>query len=113
MMDGSGVGTEAIGVMIAFASGLAKMTQAGFGDRIGKPGAMLLALGYSALGVVLWALSQPTIPDRVWAFGLAQAIVIVALSCVGVFSATQTVMDRAGSSGSSQSTGVQNGTRNV
>ena len=94
-MEGTGVSTEALGVMIAFATGLAKMTQAGFGDRIGKPGAMLLALGYATLGVVLWAFSQSTLPDFTWMFGLAQAIVIVALACIGVFSASQTVMERA------------------
>lgn len=94
-MDGTGVSTESIGTLIAFASGLAKMTQAGFGDKIGKSGAMLLALAYSALGVTLWAISQPTLPDIHWAFGLAQAIVIVALSCIGVFSAAQSVADMA------------------
>jgi hypothetical protein len=46
--------------------------------------ALGIYLRLSALGVGLWVLSQPSIPDKSWAFGLFAAWVQIALGAAGL-----------------------------
>jgi hypothetical protein len=59
-------------------------------DPDGSYGPVLVAV-LAALGVALWALSQPTLPTRLDAWGLFAAWIAVMLAAAGVYNFVRTV----------------------
>lgn len=104
-MEGNGISTADSLSISAFVAALAQLIKWAFGDRISGPGALMVVVGLACFGVVLWALSLPTLPGRTWIWGLAQAIISISLQAAGFFgfvavgarSAAAVVANRAGS----------------
>lgn len=84
-MEGNGISTADSLSISSFVMIVAQLFKWGFGDRLKRGGQFGVVIGLALGGVILWAYSLPTFPDRTWIWGLAQAVASIALQAAGLY----------------------------
>lgn len=85
-MEGNGISTNdslTIAAAVVALAGLVKWAVPD--DKLSRMAILAVVFGLSALGVGLWLVSLPTMPTRVWIWGIFQAWLAVSLQAAGVY----------------------------
>lgn len=82
-MNSGGLDAVQLGLISGAVTLAIKIIQTSNPGGIAPRTAGLIAAVVAALGVALWCVSQPTLPDRTWIFGLAFAWVQITAGGLG------------------------------